>query len=123
MRASIAQGVIDIEGVKNEILDLAELLSSGEETPKTLALNSDSEFHRISVVPDSSLVTVNASKDQITIKGKQDCLAKFANSLLSLMSGELPPAGSKLRAHTHIEYYPGHFFLDPSSTPTIVTLC
>jgi hypothetical protein len=113
---------IDLEGdvaslraLADSIRELRGVLELNLDRPDTMTKNlyfGRANSLKIQVVLGN--VRVSRDNDQIVISGSSEKLQKLAKNIEST-------ANNSSSTHTHIEFFPGHFFLEPDSVPLIIT--
>jgi hypothetical protein len=111
---------VDVAASAAEYRALSELLRSGHGYQSAELASADA-FGRIalsrvdvSAVPTGRVrITVEPSRAALIITGDFASLAMLAANLDALATDEEG-------GHLHIDYFPGHAYLDPTSTPIIV---
>lgn len=71
---------------------------------------------------DIGLMDVSIIEKTLAITGSKEALLLLAQNVRGLAETPYPQDPGAIRPHSHIEYYPGHFFLKPDAIPLIFTL-
>ena len=111
---------VDVEASAAEYRELSEMLRSGYGSQRADQVSIDA-FGRItlskvnvSAVPTGRVrITIDPSAAALTITGDLASLAMLAANLDAVATDEQG-------GHLHLDYFPGHSYLDSGSTPTIV---
>ncbi|HEU4405494.1 MAG TPA: hypothetical protein VFS43_09410 [Polyangiaceae bacterium] len=116
-------GELDVSGTANELTALADVVRAGEGgLPADAASRERSAYSealrtvkvRTTEPPDSLVVIcVDVAALTLLIRGGLEKLAVLANSLAEVARWERS-------GHVHIEYHPGHYYLDPNSAAVVV---
>jgi hypothetical protein len=117
----------ELIGAPESLIKLAETLSNDIPSviyalanPVDLSLLPSENFlTTLQIIQEESMVKITVEQDSLIIKGKKEKLSTLAQNIrfhadLAKSTGE--------NNHIHIEYFPDHFYLDPSSFPLIVTV-
>src|SRR5215203_3745511 len=124
-------GDLELGGSTQGLLSLAERLMRKGETQFDLALSTsgvdptpyDGVLSRISVkIGGEQPLCIGRTGATLRIEGSQRTVGIFASNLESLarQASERPIGSGKV--HMHVEYYPGHYFLDDRSEPIVITV-
>ncbi len=119
---------IDIEGTARELLNFAERMQQCSFVQPVSMVQSDRDGAEGAYLPalivrlDVGLVDVSIADNTLVIAGSTEALSTLALHVRSLAETAEPQSSGRLRPHSHIEYYPGHFFLKPNAIPLIFTL-
>jgi hypothetical protein len=70
--------------------------------------------------PSSGNVCLSLRNNQLIVQGARERLATFADNVEFLSNSAGPVRFGACADHLHIEYYPGHFYLDEKSIPLVV---
>jgi hypothetical protein len=126
--ARYADSDIEIEGSGDALRELASELQRlhGDLTltlfvPARPASPYDGYAKALTLVPRGDYVRVSQTGDEIFISGARDKLDILAKNIGRLAEGEDAPPLSGGKRHLHIEYYPGHFYVESGSIPLVVT--
>jgi hypothetical protein len=118
---------IDIEGSEESLRQLSYLLQhiSGAHTLALANSAPQSPYPALAKtlkfeIADDS-VCVARSGDEISMRGAPDKFEVLAQNILALADQKQEQRAGQLRLHSHIEYYPGHFFLKAESIPLVIT--
>src|SRR5215217_7189566 len=125
-------GDLELGGSAQGLLSLAERLIRNRETQFDLALSTsgvdptpyDGVLSRLSVkIRSEQPLYIGRTGTTLRIEGSQRTLETFASNLESLarQGSEQHPMGTA-RVHLHLDYYPGHYFLDESSEPIVIAV-
>ncbi len=124
-------GDLELGGSTQGLLSLAKRLMGTRETRFDIPLSTsgvdptpyDGVLTRVSVkIGGEQPLYIGRTGATLRIEGSQRTVAIFASNLESLVrQGSEHPIGSA-RVHTHVEYYPGHYFLDERSEPIVITV-
>lgn len=122
-RAALSEPVVQVE-VSGSRSSLAELARSLTQDSVSMSEGDADQFYnvtlkevRVQVRPgERVLLRVDVEADRLHIAGDDDLLA-----ILSANIADFAREGA-VGEHLHVEYFPGHFFLDPQSAPLIITL-
>jgi hypothetical protein len=122
---------LELRGSTQGLLSLAQRLTGKEETRFDLPLSTsgvdpapyDGVLTRLRVkVRGERPLYIGRTGSTLDIEGSRRTVEIFANNLKRLVrQGSEHPTGSS-GAHTHVEYYPGHYFLDEQSEPMVITV-
>jgi len=124
-------GDLEFGGSAQGLLGLAKLLTRKGETQFDLALSTSG----VDPTPYDGVLTLLSAKiggeqplyigrtgSTLRIEGSQETVELFASNLESLArQGAEHPMGSE-KVHMHVEYYPGHYFLDERSEPVVIAV-
>lgn len=69
----------------------------------------------------SGPVSIARLEKHILISGSKEKLQVLAQNFLWLADREKPETLTKIRDHLHIDYYPGHFFLEEGALPLTIS--
>lgn len=88
-----------------------------ESDPTPVVDGFDEVIHglRIRSNPTHKVIVEAGDGDGLTISGDRESRSLFATNLRKLADGQLSD-------HIHVEYFPTHFVLAPTSAPLIVVL-
>ncbi len=119
---------VEIEGAVNELLDFAELVENcSVQQPVSLRLAAaesmqGSSLEAVSIQFGMGLMSVSVSEKALLIVGSKEACALLAQNIRQVAETEYPLYPGEIQPHSHIEYYPGHFFLKPDAVPLILSL-
>jgi hypothetical protein len=111
---------LEVSGSGADLKSLADCIRNAQGFASDDVVVSLKRPSWLQVTAASGPVKILRKSGKICIEGSSDKLAVLANSIESL-AGETPTQGV-LKPHLHIEYVPGHFYLDQHSDPLVVTL-
>jgi len=122
---------LELGGSTHDLLGLAERLMRKGETQFDIALSTsgidptpyDSVLSRISVKTGGEQpLYIARTGATLRIEGSRRTVEIFASNLESLVRQASERANGSVRAHLHVEYYPGHYFLDERSEPLVIAV-
>jgi hypothetical protein len=116
-------GALELRGSSQGLVELADIVRAEESISEALltvnqGLTADPYDHLLSsirVCKSDGPVIVARDGSSLEISGSLEALKPLAENI-ELLAKEK----SETSSHIHIEYYPGHFFLSPSSAPLVV---
>jgi hypothetical protein len=124
-------GDLELGGNTQGLLSLAKRLMRQSETQFDILLSTsgvdptpyDGVLTRLSVkIEVEQQLYIGRTGATLRIEGSQRTVAIFASNLESLVrQGSEQPIDST-RVHMHVEYCPGHCFLDEHSEPIVITV-
>ena len=111
---------VSIEGDRRGFETLAQLLHVGSGHISLAQVGDPSPYNRwlsaiVAVHTDSERVWYSIEKDELVIAYPAALADKLAWNL-----GEFMLDGVEGGSHRHEEFFPGHFYLDPSSEPLVL---
>jgi hypothetical protein len=116
-----SDGTVTLEASPEALVALAEVLIDGTEAVIDLVPTAAAQgelaraIHvRIEEAPG---LAVWRDRDDLVVAGATPALEVLAANLTDLGQGSHPPG-----YHSHIEYFPDHYYLRPSSVPLVVTV-
>ncbi|RZS37724.1 hypothetical protein EV193_105282 [Herbihabitans rhizosphaerae] len=77
------------------------------------------EIEPVRVTRGAGDVLIESAGDSLLITGSPDKLDVLADTVEGQAEHPLTPDGRP--AHTHVDYFPGHFYLHPDSVPVVIT--
>jgi hypothetical protein len=112
---------LEISGSREELVVLAREMARGDAIRDPIRLRtSEPRDVWLQITPSTGPVRVTTAEGGLQISGAADKLNVLADNLLFLSKQVV--VYEKLKPHLHLEYVPGHQFLDEESEPIIVTL-
>jgi hypothetical protein len=123
------EGDLELGGNTQGLLGLAQRLMRKGETQFDLPLSTsgadptpyDGVLSRISVkIGGEQPLYIGRTDDTLRIEGSQKAVEIFASDLESLARQGAQRTMGSPRVHMHVEYYPGHYFLDERSEPIVI---
>lgn len=116
---------ISLEGHEPALLELARLLRKAGDAdvrplmiPPTPPDPYNSYATSLKVEHGASGVRIARNQSQIRISGSSNKLAALAENIEWIANGNPANIGSN---HIHIEYHPGHFYLEEESIPLVIS--
>jgi malonyl CoA-acyl carrier protein transacylase len=116
------EGQIDLEGDAESLRRLAEEIRQLRDVFER-PLNKPSSG---SQAPDSGLaisLKIEVANDKVCVsRTKRQIVITGSNEKLKILAQNIQFAADNVDSnHQHIDYHPGHFYLDPHSVPLIIT--
>jgi len=118
---------IDIEGTEESLRELScvlEGLSSDKVFPLSGNRPSQDPYpghaKTLRLALSNEPVCIALAGDEISVCGAADKLRILAQNIRLLADQQKQESSGRTRLHSHIEYYPGHFFLKAESIPLVV---
>jgi hypothetical protein len=119
---------IDLEGAAEDLRHLSRTIQEfvGSETfflvvPSVPSSPYEGYLKSLRLEQHPGKVCISRDAGAIVISGPPDKLLVLARNIEEAAEGQDPPNSGKLRYHSHIEYYPEHFYLSEESEPLVVT--
>jgi hypothetical protein len=126
--AKYAESSVDIEGSAESLRELSQVIqktgSSGTlvfripQNPPTPYL---AYAKSLRICPSQGNISIIRNGDEIIINGSPEKLFILAQNIEGLAEQATHESPGNHQAHLHIEYHPGHFYLQENSIPLIVT--
>lgn len=123
-----ASGEIEIRGDKQALLSWAESLADNHNAsislvvPQAPANPYDSFLVAMYILRADEAVRIKLNGETLVISGSQEKLKLLADNIKWLAVCENSVESGQIENHLHVEYYQGHFFLDPKSDSLIIVL-
>jgi hypothetical protein len=119
---------IDIEGTEESLRELSGAIE-GLSGVKVLPLSGvrppqdpyPGHAKSLRLALSDEPVCIRLTGDEISVCGASDKLKILAQNIRALADQEKQESNGRIQLHSHIEYYPGHYFLKAESIPLVVT--
>lgn len=123
---------LELEGTGHALKELGNFLKNNKEDFVRIKLQNTLPeppgswhgflvFIEISVVKEQKLFEIRRENHTLKIYGSSNVQDILASNITSLSEATDPKSG--IAYHIHIDYYPEHFYLAPTSEPLVITKC
>ena len=112
---------LEISGEKRDLLALAAICFSGRDGQLPLKVSSDGATDSsVSISLGSGPIEIRLESSNVLIRGEQSKLSLLGENIAFLANQKT--SRERLKPHLHIEYVPGHAYLEEASEPLVLTL-
>ena len=112
---------LELNGTKQDFLALAAICFSGRNGALPLRVKRPGpKVSSVSVLFESGPIAIRMKDDSVVIQGEERRLSLLGENIAFLANQ--PPSSDRLKPHLHIEFIPGHLYLDEESEPLVLTL-
>lgn len=113
---------LELSGKRQDFLALAAICFSGRngEVPIRVMASGTGQTSSALILFESGPIVINVQGDNLIVRGAERKLSLLGENIAFLANQE--PSRGRLKTHLHIEYIPGHAYLDQTSEPLVLTL-
>jgi hypothetical protein len=124
-------GDLELGGSPGGLSSMAKRLTRKSETQFNIPLSTsgvdpapyDGVLTQLSVkIGGEQPLYIGRTGATLRIEGSKRTVGIFASNLDSLVRQDSEHPTGSARVHMHVEYYPGHYFLDARSEPLVITV-
>jgi hypothetical protein len=113
---------LELSGRRQDLLALAAICFSGHngELPLKAKQSSAALDSSVLVFFEAGPIVVRLQGTNVIMRGAERKLSLLGENIAFLANQQ--PSRDQLKPHLHIEYIPGHAYLDETSEPLVLTL-
>lgn len=113
---------LELSGKRQDFLALAAICFSGRNGELPLAVTASGAISNSSVLIffEAGPIVIRLQETNVVIRGAERKLSLLGENIAFLANQK--PSEGRLKPHLHVEYIPGHAYLDETSEPLVLTL-